>query len=129
MSTQPPGPQGRPTSARFQAPPPRAGAPRFGKYEVEGQLGKGGMGTVYRARDTVLGRHVALKLLSARQSETALARFEREARTVAALRHPGIVTLLDAGEEGGIPFLVMDLVEGEPLSAAIRRGLAPADAA
>jgi ABC-type antimicrobial peptide transport system permease subunit len=87
------------------------------------------MGTVYRARDTVLQRPVALKILAARQSQTALARFEREARTVAALRHPGIVTLLDAGEEGGVPYIVMELVDGEPLSAAIRRGLAPADAA
>jgi ABC-type antimicrobial peptide transport system permease subunit len=87
------------------------------------------MGAVFRARDAKLGRSVAVKVLASRPGGNALARFEREARTVAALRHPGIVTLLDVGEEGGAPYLVMELVEGESLAAAIRRGLAPWDAA
>jgi len=95
----------------------------LGAYEIRGQLGAGGMGEVYLARDTRLGRDVALKVLPADLSSDAdrLARFEQEARTVAALNHPGIVTLHGLEEAGGIRFLVMERVTGRTLGAVIGR--------
>jgi serine/threonine protein kinase len=94
----------------------RAGE-RFGPYEVVELIAKGGMGEVYLARDTRLSREVALKTLPEEQlaNPTALARLQSEARAVAALSHPSIVSILDVGQESGTPFLVMEMVEGRTL--------------
>ena len=81
---------------------------RVGPYEIAAEIGAGGMGVVYRARDTRLGRDVAIKISNERFGE----RFEREARAVAALNHPNICTLHDIGPD----YLVMELVEGETLA-------------
>ena len=96
----------------------------LGPYCTEDLLGAGGMGEVYRARDTRLGRTVALKILPThlRSNPQLLARFEREARTIAGLNHPYICTLHDVGRHEGIDFLVMEYVEGETLSSRLRRG-------
>jgi tetratricopeptide (TPR) repeat protein len=90
---------------------------RLGAYQILAPLGAGGMGEVYRATDTRLGREVAVKVVSGHLMDdpNALARLEREARTVAALSHPNIVALYDFGRENGIVFAVMELLEGEPL--------------
>ncbi len=100
---------------------------RFGPYQVTAQLGEGGMGEVYRAHDTRLGRDVALKVLHAdvAQSADRRNRFEREARAVAALNHPNIVALFDIGEENGVVYFVSELVEGEALRDRILRGPLP----
>ncbi|HEX3148867.1 MAG TPA: SUMF1/EgtB/PvdO family nonheme iron enzyme [Gemmataceae bacterium] len=101
-------------------------------YRIEDVLGEGGMGTVYRAMHMRLGRPVALKLLTARRrlDPDAGARFEREMRAIGALRHPHIVQATDAGDIDGVPFLVMEFVEGTDLGRLIKsRGpLAVADA-
>jgi eukaryotic-like serine/threonine-protein kinase len=105
---------------------PLTAGTRLGVYEIRGQLGAGGMGEVYLADDTRLGREVALKLLPPDVAADAgsLARFEREARTVAALNHPGIVTLHGVEHSGGIRFLVMERVSGRTLADVIGgRGL------
>src|SRR5689334_21918982 len=90
---------------------------RLGAYQVLAPLGAGGMGEVYRAMDTRLAREVALKVISPRLMDdpNALARFEREARTVAALSHPNVVALYDVGRQDGVVFAVMELLHGEPL--------------
>src|SRR5438552_819595 len=100
---------------------------RFGPYEILAPLGAGGMGEVYRARDTRLGREVALKLLPEAFARDAdrLARFEREARTVAALNHPNIVVLYSVEESRGVRFLTMELVEGETLDRLVSQGGLP----
>ena len=101
---------------------------RLGTYEILGPLGAGGMGEVYRARDTRLGREIAIKVLPAEvaSSPDRLARIEREARTVAGLNHPNIVVLHTVEDVEGIRFLTMELVDGEQLGAAIGpSGLAP----
>ncbi len=97
---------------------------RLGTYEITGALGAGGMGEVYRARDTRLGREVAIKVLPGAVTSSAdrLARFEREARTVAGLNHPNIVTLFAVEEEDGIRFLTMELVEGQSLDRHVVPG-------
>ncbi len=97
---------------------------RLGPYEIEGELGRGGMGEVYRARDTRLGRSVAVKILPPQFAADAesVGRFDKEARAVASLSHPNIVTLLDVGEEGGVRYAVAELVEGETLRARLARG-------
>jgi WD40 repeat protein len=101
-----------------------AAATRIGPYEVVSALGAGGMGEVYRARDTRLGRDVALKLLPERfaSSPGRLERLRREARILASLNHPHIATLYGLEERDGTPVLVMELVEGETLSERLRRG-------
>jgi WD40 repeat protein len=106
---------------------PLVAGTRLGAYEVVGLLGAGGMGEVYRARDTRLGREVALKVLPARfaESPARLARLEREARLLAALNHPHIATLYGFEESGGTPALVMELVEGATLAARLERGPLP----
>src|SRR5689334_10041576 len=98
-----------------------------GRYRVTGKLGEGGMGVVYRAQDATLGRDVAIKLLRAEvgQHPERVRRFSQEARAASALNHPNIVTVHDAGEFEGGPFLVMELVEGESLRAQLRRGALP----
>jgi eukaryotic-like serine/threonine-protein kinase len=100
---------------------------KLGPYEIVSPLGAGGMGEVYRARDPRLGRDVALKIL---HSDVAAdpdrrARFEREARTVAALNHPNIVALYEVGVADGVAYTVSELVEGEPLRAQMRQGVLP----
>src|SRR5262245_53375077 len=97
---------------------------RLGTYEILTPLGAGGMGEVYRARDSRLGRDVAIKVLPevmARDPER-LARFEREARSLAALNHPGIVTIFSVEEDGGIRFLAMELVRGDSLDTLLSAG-------
>src|ERR1700748_2176249 len=100
---------------------------RFCPYEVVAQLGEGGMGEVYRAHDSRLGRDVALKVLhfDVAQSADRRTRFEREARAVAALNHPNIVALFDIGEQDGVVYFVSELVEGELLRDRIERGPLP----
>src|ERR1700758_2012990 len=93
--------------------PISAGA-KLGPYEIVSAIGKGGMGEVWKARDTRLDRTVAIKTSAATFSE----RFEREARAVAALNHPHICTLYDVGPN----YLVMELVEGETLAAKLKKG-------
>jgi serine/threonine protein kinase len=97
---------------------------RLGPYEVTGPLGAGGMGEVYRARDTRLPREVAIKILPDEFAGDAerRRRFEDEARAVATLSDPHIVTLLDVGHEGGLSYLVLELLEGETLRAALGSG-------
>ncbi len=97
---------------------------RLGPYEVLAPLGAGGMGEVYRARDTRLGREVALKVVAARHGEDpdALRRFAREAKIAARLTHPNVCTLFDTGSEGEVAYFVMELLEGETLTARIARG-------
>jgi serine/threonine protein kinase len=91
---------------------------RLGPYEIIAPLGAGGMGEVYRAKDTRLGREVAVKVLPSHLSDNpeVRARFEREARAVSSLNHPHICTLHDIGREGNIDYLVMELVDGETLA-------------
>ena len=103
---------------------------RISHYEIQEKLGEGDMGMVYKARDTRLGRSVALKFVKAQFSE----RFEREARAIAALNHPHIATLHDVGEHEGVPYLAMEFVEGRPLKGprpvkeVIEYGIQVADA-
>jgi len=96
---------------------------RFGPYEIIGAIGAGGMGEVYRARDTRLDRTVAIKVLTADVTRRAhlRARFEREARAISVLNHPNICTLFDVGHEDDIDFLVMECIEGETLAALLGR--------
>lgn len=106
---------------------------RLGPYEVIAPVGAGGMGEVYQARDTRLGRSVALKVLPSdvASDPDRRKRFEREARTVAALSHPNICTIFDLGREetpsGPIDYLVMELLEGETLAQRLRRGPMPTE--
>jgi serine/threonine-protein kinase len=97
---------------------------RLGAFEVTSLLGVGGMGEVYRARDTKLGREVALKLLPEflARDEEKLARLEREAHLLASLNHPNIATLHGLEESEGLRFLVMELVPGETLAERLARG-------
>jgi serine/threonine protein kinase len=100
---------------------------RLGPHEIVSALGAGGMGEVYRARDTRLGRDVAVKVLPQHltSSDGARARFEREARLVSGLSHPNIGALYDIGREGSTDYLVMELVDGESLAERILRGPLP----
>jgi serine/threonine-protein kinase len=100
-------------------------------YRITAALGAGGMGEVYRATDTNLGRDVAIKVLPAEVAEDAerLARFEREAKLLAALNHPNIAAIYGLEEAGGKPFLALELVEGEDLKERLARGAMPVDEA
>src|SRR5512143_3441585 len=100
---------------------------RLGPYEVLSSLGAGGMGEVYKARDTRLDRTVAVKVLPEHlSSSTELRqRFEREARTISALSHPHICALYDVGNQEGVEYLVMEYLEGETLAERLARGRVP----
>src|SRR5262245_45418282 len=102
---------------------------RLGPFEILGAIGAGGMGEVYRARDTRLGRTVAIKVLAEGFSGELgrRERFEREARVISALNHPHICTLHDIGSHAGIDYLVMEHLEGETLASRLRRGALPLD--
>jgi Tol biopolymer transport system component len=106
---------------------PLATGTKLGPYEIVAPLGAGGMGEVYRARDTRLGRDVALKIIpeSLAREDNRLQRFEQEARAVAALNHPNILAIHDVGQHEGSPFLVSELLEGETLRAILDRGKMP----
>jgi serine/threonine protein kinase len=100
-----------------------------GHYQILGKLGAGGMGVVYRAQDLRLGREIALKFLPAQlaQNRVALERFEREARAAAGINHPNICTVHTVGEYEGIPFIAMELLEGETLKQRIGAQPVPPD--
>src|ERR1700730_432998 len=100
---------------------------RLGPYEILSPIGAGGMGEVYRARDTRLEREVAVKVLAHSLSKdlAALARFEREAKTISALSHPHICALYDVGNQDGVEYLVMEYLEGETLSDRLAKGPLP----
>ncbi len=110
---------------------PLTAGTRLGPYEILSALGAGGMGEVYRATDTTLGRHVAIKVLpeALASDPERLARFEREAKTLAALNHPHIAQIYGLERSSGVQALVMELVEGEDLSQRIARGVIPLDEA
>ena len=99
----------------------------LGPYKIIAPLGAGGMGEVYRAHDSRLGRDVAIKVLPQHLSDNpeVRARFEREAKTISNLNHPNICTLHDVGREGDTDYLVMELIEGETLSARLTKGALP----
>ena len=97
---------------------------KLGLYEVIGLLGAGGMGEVYRARDTRLERTVAIKILPSQFSSDPVRkqRFEREAKTISSLNHPYICVLYDVGQQDGTDYLVMECVEGETLAKRLEKG-------
>ena len=103
---------------------------RLGPYEILGPLGSGGMGEVYRARDSRLGRDVAIKVLPAHHAATPemRSRFEREARAISSLSHPHICMVHDVGHQDGVDYMVMELLAGETLATRIERGPLPATA-
>jgi serine/threonine protein kinase len=96
---------------------------KLGKYEVLGELGHGAMGVVYRARDPIINRLVALKTITTGVADdpAMLQRFYREAQSAGGLQHPNIVTIYDMGEAGELPYIAMELVEGENLEQLIAR--------
>ena len=100
---------------------------RLGPYEVTGPLGAGGMGEVYRARDTRLGRQVAIKIITsgAEASRDRLRRFEDEARAASSLNHPNVLSVFDTGVDGSTPYVVFELLEGETLRERLQHGVLP----
>ena len=118
---------GRAASLRYICGMTLTTGTRLGHYEIVAPIGKGGMGEVYRARDSRLARDVALKVLPAELASDAnrLARFEHEARTAAGLNHPNIVTLFTIEDVAGIRFLTMELVQGDTLATLLERGPIP----
>ena len=104
---------------------------RLGPYEISSPLGAGGMGEVYKATDTRLDRTVAIKVLPEHVAADPdlKQRFEREAKTLAALSHPHICPVLDVGSQDGIDFLVMEYLEGDTLEQRLKRGALPLDQA
>ncbi|HEX4427225.1 MAG TPA: protein kinase [Terriglobales bacterium] len=102
---------------------------KLGPYEIVSPLGAGGMGEVYRARDTRLDRTVAIKVLPSDLSSNSelKQRFEREARAISALQHPNICTLHDIGSQDGVDYLVMECLEGQTLAARLEKGPLPVD--
>src|SRR5262245_64135134 len=104
---------------------------RLGPYEIVSPIGAGGMGEVYKAKDARLDRIVAVKVLPAHvASDPDLKpRFEREAKTLAALSHPHICPVFDVGSQNGIDFLVMEYLEGQTLAERLEKGALPLDQA
>src|SRR6202163_1726463 len=129
--------EGKSTRTKFQAATGCAGyncAPmaltsgtRLGPYEVQSPLGAGGMGEVYRAKDTRLDRTVAIKVLASHLSSSPelKQRMEREARAISSLNHPHICQLYDIGSQDGTDYLVMEFLEGETLADRLRKGALP----
>jgi len=118
----------RPAADAARAPAGRACHParveRIGRYAIHAEVARGGAGVVYRARDDgAAGRTVALELLHGGEAASRVPRrrFQREARALLRLEHPGVARILDVGEEAGVPFLVMEWVAGEPLAARLQR--------
>ena len=101
-----------------------SGGTRIGSYEIREAIGAGGMGEVYRARDTRLDREVAVKILPAgfAANPEFKARFEREAKTISQLSHPNVCSLFDVGNHEGTEFLVMELIEGDTLADRLKQG-------
>src|SRR5215472_12369761 len=108
---------------------PLTSGTKLGPYEILSPLGAGGMGEVYRARDTRLDRTVAIKILTAAVTADAdvKARFEREARAISQLQHPNICTLFDIGRDDGTDLLVMENLEGKNIAERLHRGALPLD--
>src|SRR6266851_3808800 len=106
---------------------PLSAGTKLGPYEILSAIGAGGMGEVYRARDTRLDRTVAIKVLPTHLADRSelRERFEREARTIASLNHPHICTLFDIGQQDGIDYLVMEYLEGETLAQRLQKGPLP----
>src|SRR5205807_5774784 len=102
---------------------------RIGPYRIVRKLGEGGMGVVFVAEDERLHREVAIKTIRDSVDSSARERFFREARAAASLSHPNVCQLFDIGDEDGKPFLVMELLEGEPLAKRLDRGALPLDEA
>src|SRR4051812_21441015 len=104
---------------------------KLGPYEILEPLGAGGMGEVYKARDTRLDRTVAIKVLPAQLAAhpEARQRMEREARAVSSLNHPHICALYDIGSQDGLDFLVLEYIDGETLAARLKKGPLPVDLA
>src|SRR6266566_4611957 len=102
---------------------------RLGPYEIISSIGAGGMGEVYRAKDTRLDRTVAIKVLPEHLSNNAQSRerFDREAKAISSLSHPHICPLYDVGHQDGIDFLVMEYLEGETLAHRLKKGPLPPD--
>jgi len=100
---------------------------KLGPYEIQALLGAGGMGEVYRARDTRLERAVAIKILPAHLSSDPIRkqRFEREAKTISGLNHPNICVLYDVGHQDGVDYLVMECLQGETLAKRLEEGALP----
>ena len=129
---------GPPADVSLEPPPQPAGQipeqlpRRFGRYQLLQHLGAGGMGRVYLAQDTLLDRRVALKLPQPMQNDVGefMERFAREARAAAALKHPHICSVFDAGREQGVPFITMEFVDGPTLSQVLQqRGALPPELA
>ena len=97
---------------------------RLGPYEILSPIGAGGMGEVYKAKDTRLDRTVAIKVLPEHLAESPerKARFEREAKAISQLNHPHICTLHDVGEQDGVDFIVMEYIEGDTLAERLKKG-------
>src|SRR3984885_6438734 len=106
---------------------PLTSGTKLGPYEIQSPLGEGGMGEVYRARDTRLDRSVAIKVLASHLSSSSelKQRMEREAKAISALNHPHICRLYDVGSQDGTEYLVMELLEGETLSQRLTKGPLP----
>src|SRR6266852_4551569 len=106
---------------------PLTNGTKLGPYEIVSPMGAGGMGEVYRARDTRLERDVAIKILPAQLSSDPVRkqRFEREAKTISSLNHPHICVLYDVGHQDGTDYLVMECVEGETLAKRLEKGPLP----
>jgi eukaryotic-like serine/threonine-protein kinase len=104
-----------------------ASGTKLGPYEIQSPLGAGGMGEVYRAKDTRLDRVVAIKVLASHLSSSSelKQRMEREARAVSSLNHPHICHLYDIGSQDGTDYLVMEFLEGETLGERLRKGALP----
>src|SRR5690242_13582468 len=113
-----------PYPAGFDLPAVGKGAAVDVRYQLRDRIGVGGMSVVWRAHDEVLGRDVAVKVLSAvaAPDPAQLGRIRLEARAAAGLRHPNIVEVYDYGESSGGPYVVMELVEGETLASVLARG-------
>src|SRR5215467_12414146 len=97
---------------------------KIGKYNVDGVLVRGGMGVVYKAVDSQIGRYVAIKMINAGGDPSLLERFWSEARSTGSLQFPNIVTVYDFGEQDGNPYLVMQFLEGASLDALLQKGVA-----